>query len=207
MVDGEKSKDGSEERPRGILSPADRKYIRGETEYEHRQSKHKRESDIQERFLNALEDIQLLGEELDRPERQRILGLEDSGVAYKVDLGLGWMIALAHRLSVDIHDDLEPTHDPYGQRSVSFQIRLEEGLEMAYLDENLVLEDLTLEVESQEVPGLSEVRERVAEGGPVSNQALRYLLESGEIETEAYFEFLADQLGVEPEFETSQGDS
>lgn len=60
MTDGD-------ERGRGVLSPADRKYLRNPEEYS-RQARHEREKAILERVENAILDFTILWEEWDREE-------------------------------------------------------------------------------------------------------------------------------------------
>lgn len=197
MVDEGKPGDSSGTSTRGIFSDADREYLRGDKEYEHRQSKHKREQAIRRRFYNALKDMRFLGEQVDREDRQQILDLNDPEERYEIDLGLGWMIALAHRLAVDIRNDFWLDPRIQAHKCQSFEARLQEGLEQAYLDEGAVLEDVVLQVESKEVPGLAELQDRVAHGGQVPTQAIDYLIDTDEIDERAFFEFLAAELDVD----------
>lgn len=68
------SGDGADDRPRGILSPADREFLRGEKEKYSRQARYKRERDIRERLLNALLDLPVIFELLPSEERQKVYG-------------------------------------------------------------------------------------------------------------------------------------
>lgn len=63
----------SDERPRGILSPADRRYLRGETNYEDASSERKARMRIRERVRHALMDLPLLLEHLDERDRKQLL--------------------------------------------------------------------------------------------------------------------------------------
>lgn len=60
------------ERSRGILSEIDRKYLLGEKQYGHRQTRYDRERAIRERVVEALLDFALLYEYLPERDRQRI---------------------------------------------------------------------------------------------------------------------------------------
>ncbi|WP_158056007.1 hypothetical protein [Halorussus halophilus] len=60
------------DRPRGILSEADRDYLCGEKEYKHAQSEANRRQEIRERITNGLEDFILLWVLLDERERTKI---------------------------------------------------------------------------------------------------------------------------------------
>ncbi|SEH11543.1 hypothetical protein SAMN04487967_0400 [Natronorubrum sediminis] len=63
----------SENETRGILTPADKEWLRGETEYEHRQSEAKRRQEIRERVSAALEDFAMLVDHWSATERQKAL--------------------------------------------------------------------------------------------------------------------------------------
>lgn len=62
------AENGGDERPRGVLSEADRSYLRNSEGYS-RQAAHARENAILERTQNAILDFTLLWEEWDRDQR------------------------------------------------------------------------------------------------------------------------------------------
>jgi len=59
-------------RPRGMLSPVDRKWLKGTKEYEYRQAEDKRKREVHERIRNALFDLELLSNHPDKIEDDRI---------------------------------------------------------------------------------------------------------------------------------------
>lgn len=63
-----------DDRPRGLLSPADRAYLRGETTFDSDQSERNARSRIRERVLAGLRDFDLLAEALSERDRQLIFG-------------------------------------------------------------------------------------------------------------------------------------
>lgn len=63
---------GDSDRGRGILTPTDREYLRGEVEYEHKQSKHKRERELRQRIHNAMLDLPLLAEEIEGRDIRKV---------------------------------------------------------------------------------------------------------------------------------------
>lgn len=67
----------TQERGRGGLTKADREYLRGKKEYEHPETELHRKSNIRDRVRNSLRDFQLLLEELDQEERQKIFSDQD----------------------------------------------------------------------------------------------------------------------------------
>jgi hypothetical protein len=48
------------DRPRGILSPVDRKWLKGTKEYDYRQAEDKRKREIHERIQNAIYDLDFI---------------------------------------------------------------------------------------------------------------------------------------------------
>ncbi|MFB6129217.1 MAG: hypothetical protein ABEJ28_00155 [Salinigranum sp.] len=96
---------GDTDRPRGILTRADREYLLGEAVMTHEQSRRNAEARIRERVVNAVLDFTLLVHALKRKDRRQIFeksvddpafvdgamamlafayaGLEESGVAFE----------------------------------------------------------------------------------------------------------------------------
>ena len=64
----------SDERPRGVLSAADRSYLRGETTFESDQSERNARARIRERVLAGLRDADLLADELSERDRELVFG-------------------------------------------------------------------------------------------------------------------------------------
>ncbi|WP_135364630.1 hypothetical protein [Halosimplex halophilum] len=62
------------ERPRGILSPADRAYLRGETTFGSDQSERNARARIRERVLAGLRDFDLLADALAERDRELVFG-------------------------------------------------------------------------------------------------------------------------------------
>lgn len=60
------------DRPRGVLSPADRAFLLGETEMEHDQSARNARARIRERVTNAILDFVLLVHALDKHDRRQL---------------------------------------------------------------------------------------------------------------------------------------
>lgn len=60
------------ERPRGILSKTDRKYLAGLKDYKHEQSELNRKQEIRQRAENSLRDFPLLTNHLDNEQKEKI---------------------------------------------------------------------------------------------------------------------------------------
>jgi hypothetical protein len=50
----------TDERGRGIFTPKDREFLRGDVDYAHRQRKYRREKNIPQRFREAILDLSML---------------------------------------------------------------------------------------------------------------------------------------------------
>lgn len=82
-----------EDRPRGILSKADREYLCGQKEYAHAQSESNRKQDIRERVKNGIKDFTLLWLLLDPTERDNIF---DEMADEEVDQCIESMVTFAY---------------------------------------------------------------------------------------------------------------
>jgi len=68
--------DVTDERPRGILSPADRRFLRGEADLQSEQSAYDARYRIRQRLRNALLDFSLLFEHLDDRDREQVFDVD-----------------------------------------------------------------------------------------------------------------------------------
>lgn len=71
--------DETDERPRGILSPADRRFLRGEADLQSEQSVYDVRYRIRQRLRNALLDFSLLFECLDDRDREQVFDQREDG--------------------------------------------------------------------------------------------------------------------------------
>lgn len=107
-----------DERPRGILSPADRRWLRGETEYQHASTKSRRKSTVRERIKNGLLDFTLLFEELDDNLRGEVFEDADALSEARVAALAFWYVS---------GSDLSNEHVDR-----AFETALEEAIEAAF---------------------------------------------------------------------------
>lgn len=68
----------TDSRDRGILSPTDRKFVKGEKEYNHRQTASDRRKEIRERLYNSLLDLSLIFNHMDEDEVARVFSPDDT---------------------------------------------------------------------------------------------------------------------------------
>lgn len=70
----------------GFLTQSDKDWLRGETEYEHRQSATNKRADVRERVVAALRDFEELNENWTEDERRRILDEVDDPEAVAAEV-------------------------------------------------------------------------------------------------------------------------
>lgn len=146
------------DRPRGILSPADREYLLGEAEMAHEQSRRNAEARIRQRVTDAVLDFGLLVHALSEKDRRQIFekGLDDEAFAD----GLMTMLAFAYmglkEQGVDFEHVLVPA------------IRKSEEVYAADALGSTVGVDVTFDVETTVETELDDVHARIREHEPVT---------------------------------------
>lgn len=156
----------SSERGRGILTEADRRYLRGETTYGSEQAERNARSRIRERLAEALGDFQLLVDELSERDRElavaQRLGGDDTVRAY---CALVDAIAFLYRACDDV--------------DASFETLLKDGVDRA-LAEDGRSSSVSLDVRVETL-AVSRLRRRLAAGETLSLHELSYLRERDEV--------------------------
>lgn len=194
-----------DERPRGILSEADRRYLRNPEEYS-KQAGYERRQAITERLHEALHDMPLLVSELD--EDTRTEAFEDGELAGKeatINI-LSWSFAL---LYLGITDTVEPSD----LAKDAFEDIAASGVRQAYLQRGYSVEEVEVEVNVKKGEPLDELREQDELSYPEVNQ----LLESGELShiageeqmallREAFQSGKTDKVGAFPNLELPESD-
>lgn len=168
--------DGNE-RPRGILSQADRAYLRGESDLASTQSERNTRARIRDRTYNAMCDFELLVERL--PERDRRLIFEkrfenmDGAAAFDA---LVSAVSFLYRATEDT--------------SLDFETVLHEGINMAEVRGGRVASvDLDLTFHSLSV---EQLRHKLEAGEALSLTEIAYLHDSDEIRMDELAEYFRD---------------
>lgn len=95
----------TEERDRGILTPADRAYLRGDRSFGSVQSERNARARIRDRVYDGVRDFELLVERLD--DRDRELAFESRGGGVETFDGLVATLAFVYRVADDAGLDFE----------------------------------------------------------------------------------------------------
>jgi len=128
-----------DERARGILSPADRRYLQNRRNYSKQAGYERRRAIVERRLHEALHDMPLLVSELDEDLRTEAFGDGDlDGKEHTLNV-LSWSFAL---LYLRITDTVEPSD----LAKDAFEGIAASGVRQAYLQRGYSVEEVEVEV-------------------------------------------------------------
>jgi len=159
------------DRPRGMLSPADRNYLLGEAEMEHEQSKRNAEARIRERVVNSIVDFNLLVHTLKKKDRRQIFdkSVDDEEFVDGVMAMLSFAYVGLKESGVEFDHVLEPA------------IRKSEEVYAADVLGSTVDVDIEFDVKTQVRTELDDVNARIERGDPVSPAELFSVIIGGDL--------------------------
>lgn len=165
------------ERDRGILSPADRAYLRGETEFASAQAERNARARIRDRIYDAVLDFELLVDQLSDRDRELVFenraGTGDGTEAFDA---LVSAVAFLYRVTDDAH--------------VEFETILIEGISLAEAKQGraaTVEFDLTFHSLT-----VDQLRTRLERGEQLSLTEIAYLHQSDEVRMDELARYFAD---------------
>jgi hypothetical protein len=171
-----------EERPRGILSPADRQYLVGEKELSQGAERNTRQR-IRERIQNSLFDARLLWEFLPENDLEQIFYPDDTDERHRIRSSSQYALSF-------LFLGLWLNRDPH-------QERLEDAITQAFYA-NDKLASVNIEIDTESIPSgdllLAKLKHKEERIGEIQNQ-----LTTGEV-GEAEEEALKDELRQEFEY-------
>jgi hypothetical protein len=150
------------DRPRGILSAADRRFLLGEAGMTHEQSRRNAEARIRERIVNGIEDFELLVHALRAKDRRQVFEKSADEDAF-VD-GLVAMLSFAYMGTKEAGIEFEHLLEPV--------VRKSEEVYAAEVLGRAVDVSVTFDVETHLRTGLDDVTDRVAAGDAVTPEEL-----------------------------------
>lgn len=175
---------GLDDRPRGILSPPDRRYLKdpeGYVEEYSKQAGSQRRRAIIERVHESLHDYPLLVSALD--EESRAEAFEDGDLEDKehtINI-LSSPIAFLYLGTLDLVDPRELGHQ-------AFEDFVGDGIKQAYYQRGYSVKNVEVDIEVERGPALEELREEE----DLTYGAIRQLMESGELTLEETAERLTE---------------
>lgn len=171
-----------DQRPRGILSEADRRYLNNPDEYS-KQAGYERRQAIIQRIHEALHDFPLLVSELDGESRAK--AFEDGDLETK-DHTLNVVPSAFTFLYLGITDTTEPSD----LAKDAFEDIVGDGIKQAYLQRGDSVRKVTVDIEVETGPPLEEILEQ-DELGMIE---LMQLIEAGELPPKEATELLNELL-------------
>lgn len=169
----------NDDRDRGLLSPADRAYLRGETAYGSVQSERNARARIRDRVYDGLLDFEVLVEGLSDRDRRLVTESRADGTA--LFDGLVSTVAFVYRAAEDA--------------GLDFETLLREAVAVAEADRDRTATvdlDLTYDALSAE-----RLRERLASGEELSLTEIAYLHRSDAVRDDELAEYLAREPDVD----------
>lgn len=171
------------ERPRGILSPADRNFLRGTTEYAHASTATERRNAIRERVHSSLRDYRVLLEHL--PDALREQAFREEKVDEKINVGVRNSVidGLAF-LYLGLSDATD------GNEVSEFTDAIEDALGRAYEQRGRAIESVDVSIEVEEGGALEELDTPLEE---LPEATLVQLMQSDRITLSEYTEAVKNQ--------------
>jgi len=160
-----------EERPRGILSPADRKYLKSPDTYSD-QAAYERRQSIVTRVHEALHDFPVLVANLEEEHRRE--AFEDRDLEHK-DYTLNVLDSAFTFLYLGVADIV-----PEELAKDAFEDSIAEGVQRAYLQRGISVDDVTVTIEVDTGPTIEELKN---EENP-DPETLFQLFQAGEMSIE-----------------------
>ncbi len=161
-----------EERPRGILSPADRKYLKNPDEYSD-QAAYERRQSIVTRVHEAFHDFPVLVSRLEEERRRE--AFEDRDLDHK-DHTLNVLSSAFAFLYLGITDTVEPEE----LAKDAFEDSIADGVQRAYLQRGISVDGVTVTIEVDTGPTIEELKD---EENP-DPETLFQLFQAGEMSIE-----------------------
>ncbi|OIB58041.1 hypothetical protein [Natrialba sp. SSL1] len=180
-----------DERDRGVLTPDDRKFLKGEKEYQSEQSERDARYRIRSRIKDAILDFSILLHHLDRNDREQVFSTYEgiSGLSNNSDELSGeafrefvestmFQNGISDAISFFILG-IEDTNEPVDSM-------LETGIEGAEEEKGYLVDEVTVEISvKRKKPELEVLLEKFESGEPLTEDELEAVIRSGEIELDA----------------------
>lgn len=196
----------TDSRGRGVLTPTDREYLRGEKEYDNPETDAHRRRDIRDRVRDSILDFELLRSELDEDERRKIFEGVTNADAELEDAIMDMFAFVCLGVCEDVIQEAETTEWKEKPHLHDMDYLVEGGLRQAFRDRDFFITDAWAETT---VIGYSEQRVEVLKNVLSGRnkeflypEDIKILLEADEIDQGALLEFLAEHVG--PSGGTSQ---
>ena len=181
---------GDVDRPRGILSTEDRKFLLGETDYSTSASARRRRQKIRERVTHAMLDFQIL-EHLEARDRDQIFAGEDRRDLLAIGFSGGFFF---------LYDALTRAREDTELIDLNLEAYLSQAIEHVEKTRGHRA-TLDFEIQREDLSDPEEIFERVKQDGFTSLNAaeLDTLWFSDEVDAAAFASFLNQELNADEE--------
>lgn len=176
-------------RDRGILTKDDRKFLRGEKDFESEQSVRDTRYRIRKRVRNGLLDFSILLHHLDRNDREQIfeafekpsLSIDDGNVSLSPEEFQN--VIKKTMLTKGISDSLSFVYLGVEDAGGSFTGVLESAISEAEEERGYVVEDVKVNIDvTREQPQFEDLIEKFEQGEPLSRSEISQIVRSGELD-------------------------
>ncbi|ELY73542.1 hypothetical protein [Natrinema pallidum] len=169
------------DRDRGILTPEDRKFLLGQTEYKHPQSARRRRAKIRQRITNAFLDFTIL-EFLQERDRNQIFTGEDR----RSKLGGGFASAFTF-----LYDALIRSREDNAHVDMNLNIYLEQAIETVDQSRGYRTE-FEMDIEREELEDPNKIFRRAKDEGfhTLTSAEFELLWNSEEVDAAAFASFI-----------------
>jgi hypothetical protein len=203
MADSKSNSANSEndERPRGLLAPVDRAYLRGNKKYSHRQTAYDREAKIRERLREGVFDLQLVASEMDDEELEKALGdYPDNSELWGA---LTDVVAFIFRVTAlkGLNENLLGEKQNY-----HFEEAVEQGMHNGYLMDDCILDEYEMTHRTTHIPELLD-QIKAGEDADLSAEFIRRAIQDEAIDSEPIQQEIRRQLSDIAEGTESEGPS
>lgn len=160
------------ERPRGILSKTDRKYLAGLKDYKHEQSELNRKQEIRQRTENSLRDFALLTNYLDTEQKEKIFS------SFEED-------ELEELLSIVLMFIYEGTGRDIHQLEEIIKSGLMSDISLSTSEPHITdVKSMSVDIDIEMEPNIDEVYDRFKQGKVLSPEEIGLLVRHGRLSTE-----------------------
>lgn len=178
-----------DDRPRGILSQADRQFLRGEKEYNSEQSKRDARYRIRERVKNSILDFSILYQHLDQRDRDQIFSplsrdheevlgsdpeMSKESVSHMIEEGM---------FIAGITDCLSFFYRETQGRNISFEDMFREAVRDMEEQKGYIVNDVSLKIDiEREQPEMEDLINRLNQGDSLTKEEISAIIRSEEFD-------------------------
>lgn len=201
-----------DDRPRGVLSQADREFLKGKKEFASEQSRRDARYRIRQRIRHAVLDFSLILHHLEKRDRRQIFSSYDDKLSEegqrnpsKEDVR---EVVENTMFASGVSDTIAFLYLGLGGVNQSFEPILESAVKTAEEERGYIIRDMAVNIDvSRGLPNTDHLQQKLAQGAGLTEDELRALIRSGELEfTEDTLDEIFDQMSMLLSNDLEEGD-